>query len=222
MKRFTSSFARTRILAAVAATALASTANAAIIATDTVDAVGNYTYSGNLLSSGATSATGGVGNGAYVRFSASSGGATTTHGVFNAGFGPATTVAAGTYRLSAYSGKLSDRLPWTGFDVKLMTIPGVAWESLALDPISKTVTIPYVAGTTAVTWAQTEVEYVIPTGHALIGEQFTWGFTGTKPAGAYFVGFDLAQVDFVAVPEPGSIALLGLGGLLLFAALRRR
>jgi hypothetical protein len=189
-----------------------------IIATDTVDAVGNYTYSGNLLSAGATSTNGGVGNGAYVRFSNSSGSASTTHGVFNAGFGASITVAAGTYRFSAHSGKLSDRLPWATFDLRLIT-DGVAWESLALNPISKTVTVPYVAGTTAVTWAKTEVQYVIPEGHALIGEEFTWGFTAGKAAGAYFVGFDLAEVQFEAIPEPSAALLGGLGMLML---LRRR
>lgn len=203
-----------------AALLASSSAHAAftIIATDTVDAVGNYTFSGE-TSSPSTFTTGGVGNGAYARFSRNTGSALPTNVRFTAGFGESITVAEGTYRLSAHSGNVvNGRIPWNTFDVKLMTNAGVAWESLASNAISKTVLTPYVTPAFG-GWSQTEVEYVIPEGHALIGTEFTWGFTGGKPDGAYGTAWDFAEVQFEAIPEPATALLGGLGMLML---LRRR
>lgn len=196
-----------------------------LIATDAVTTNLNYTLSGDWPSP-ATSATGGVDNGAYVRTSINNTTAKTSNAYFTAGFGASVLVQAGTYQLTAYAGDVNaTRDTWHTFNVKLMTTAGIAWENLPSDAITPTVILAYAnpnPAATVPTWVPTTVEYVIPEGHALIGTEFTWGLTGTKPANAaqFHAGFDQATVQFeAAIPEP-SAALLGSFGILFL--LRRR
>jgi hypothetical protein len=88
--------------------------------------------------------------------------------------------------------------------------------------VDKTVITPFVDPNSSIaTWVQSVVEYVIPEGSPLIGQEFTWGFDYTRPTNArQFAGvWDAASVDFVAIPEPSAALLGGLG---MLALLRRR
>jgi hypothetical protein len=67
------------------------------------------------------------------------------------------------------------------------------------------------------TWTAGSHNFSVTTGSALIGQDLRLRFT--SPSSGY-AGFDTITGDFEAVPEPGSLALLGLGGLLV--ARRRR
>lgn len=209
------------LLAAAMITTPSANAAFTLIATDAVTASANYTLSGNWPSP-ATSATGGVDNGPYVRASQAGTGAITSNAYFTAGFGAGTLVQAGTYQLTGYAGDVNaGRDTWHTFDLKLMTTAGVAWS------VTPTVILAYVNPNTNpdgtnLEWMPTTVQYVIPVGHALIGTEFTWGFTGTKPSNSagFHAGFDQATVQFeAAIPEPRAALLGGLGMLML---LRRR
>lgn len=198
-------------------------ANAAfvIIATDDAAVAADYTVT--TVSGGTLSAlqnfTGGQDGGTFTRSSNSSGTASSTNIRQTASFGagPTILVQAGTYKLSAYSGApVSGRTPWTDFDLFLMSTSGTVWSG---GGITITETDGYTVPTTG-QWERVEVEYVIPTGHALIGQEFTWGLNGDKPAGGFAVGFDSITVEFEAVPEPAPSLLGSLGTLLLL--FRRR
>jgi hypothetical protein len=210
-----------------AAMLAAPSANAALtlIATDAVTDFANYTLTGSWPSP-ATTTTGGVDGGAYVRTSQNSTAAMNSSAYFTAGFGDAVLVQAGTYQITAYAGDVNaSRDTWHTFVVKLMTTSGVAWESLVSDAITPTVILAYAnpnPAATIPTWVAATYEYVVPEGHALIGTEFTWGFTGTKPSSTqqFHGAFDQATVMFEAtIPEPCAALLGGLGTLML---LRRR
>jgi hypothetical protein len=154
----------------------------------------------------------------YFRISTSSTGAISGTVRRTGGFGDTFLVAAGTYLLSMYAGEgdiTVNRRSFTTLQAVLATTGGTEFEG-------KTVVLPYVDPNSPSTanWTLTTVQYVIPEGSALIGQEFTWGFNWTKTSGSGFMGaWDAVSVDFVAVPEPRAALLGGLGMLCL---LRRR
>jgi hypothetical protein len=220
-------FAHHKFLAAAAvATTLAfSAAHAATLVVDNVENNGstNFTFTG--LSTFPTwTPTGTFGLTAlagseYFRISTSSTGAISGTVRRTEGFGPTFLVAAGTYTLSMFAGEgdnTVNRRSFTTLEAVLATVGGTEFAG-------KSVTTAYVDPTSPTTadWTQTTVQYVIPGGSALIGEQFTWGFNWTKTSGSGFMGaWDAVTVDFVAIPEPSAAVLGGLGMLALLC--RRR
>jgi uncharacterized protein (TIGR03382 family) len=154
----------------------------------------------------------------YFRISTSSTGAVSGTVRRTEGFGPTFLVAAGTYTLSMYAGEgdiTVSRRSFTTLEAVLATTGGTEF-------VDKTVVTPYVdpASITTADWTLTTVQYEIPIGSPLIGQEFTWGFNWAKTSGSGFMGaWDAASVDFVAIPEPGAAALGSLG---LLALLRRR
>ena len=137
-----------------------------------------------------------------------------------ASFGPTFTVAAGTYTLSMFAGQADvsiNRSTFTTLVPVLATIGGTEF-------VDKTVITPYVdPNSSTATWVESEVEYVIPEGSPLIGQEFTWGFDWTRPANArqFAAIYDAVTVDFVpaGIPEPSTALLGGIG---MLALLRRR
>ncbi len=201
-----------------------------IIATDNVEDDLNYTYTGAILMADTAATTGlsPLAGSLFIRDSTSNTAEKNLTAYYTSGFGGSTLVSAGTYRATAYFGEFDHaRDTWHTVNLSLMTNLGVAWESLGSNPISKTVITPYVNPNgvgLAAEWVQVVVEYVIPESHALIGTQFTWGFSANKPANSngYFAAFDAASVQFQAIPEPSPTLLSGIGAMLALILLRRR
>jgi len=210
--------------------ALATTqVGAAIIATDTVEAHADYTKSGpSFYSIEARDTTGGdfggltaqVGD--FLISTTSSATGEIAAGVeLTAGFGPGVLIDAGTYTISVAVGvNAGSRDPYSTFAPYLEAADGTALPN-------RNDTAPYVEpapGTGLGTWLEAVVEYTVPTGDPLIGQEFTWGANFSKDRiGAKFTGiFDDVRVDFEPVPEPASLAMLGLGGLVGIVAMRRR
>ena len=67
-------------------------------------------------------------------------------------------------------------------------------------------------------WGSYDLEFSVGSGSPLIGQQLQLKFSHSAISG--YEAFDTITGDFVAVPEPSTTALLGLGGLALI--LRRR
>lgn len=197
----------------------ATPAAAAIVATDDVETVGDYTHVGT-GTAGVSVSAGGFGlpsvvGANYVFLSSGATDAQSGNFSFDAGFGAGVPVAAGTYLLSLSVGNSNlGRDPFTTFEPYLETIGGTALPS-------RVVTTAYSAPASS-TWTTVDVAYTVPLGDSLIGQEFTWGFDYTKTGTTnnFFAGFDGVSVDFVAIPEPSSFALLGLG-VFGFCAKRR-
>jgi len=209
---------------AVVFTSTQADATTMVIATDDVEAIADYTVVHTGTASTSVSAGGfglpSVEGTNYVFFS--SGGTTDQSGSarLTAGFGAGTPVAAGTYTLSVSAGRGSDvnRDSFGTFESFLETTGGTALPN-------RVVTTPYSAPAIS-TWQTTvDVQYTVPVGDPLIGQEFTWGFDYTRDAlafVAFFAAFDGVSVDFVAIPEPSSLLLAGLGMTGLCALRRRR
>ena len=217
------------LAAAAVATTLAISAapvRAAVIVTDNVENHLDYTFTGyvpadNRKGTGASIVWGlNAQAGSSWAFVTATTTATVGPGTVRqtASFGPSFTVAAGTYTLSMWAGQgdiTVNRSTFTTLVPVLATIGGTEF-------VDKTVITPYVDPNSSIaTWVQSVVEYVIPEGSPLIGQEFTWGFDYTRPTNArQFAGvWDAASVDFVAIPEPSAALLGGLG---MLALLRRR
>jgi hypothetical protein len=115
------------------------------------------------------------------------------------------TVQAGTYRFLADIGSSGSTPTTTYMDVYAFTGPN-AYTPLethggVTPPAGQVVTDDY--------------SFTVPVDSTLIGQTLVLQFVG----GGLQSTVDSVRGDFVAVPEPTSLALLGLGGL---AALRRR
>jgi len=216
--------------------AIALPASAAIIATDDVEAGGDYTGSDvtGVAVSAPTNRAGGsftlpalVGSN-WVETSngglAAIGTGQVTH---TAGFGAGVPIAAGTYTLTVSAGRVTltslNRDTFDTFEPFLETTAG----STALPDrvVTDAFAIPAQGA-----WDTVVVEYTVPLGSALIGSEFTWGYDHTfnnvdsTPSGSGFMGaFDGVSVDFVAaIPEPSSLLLVGLGMIGLVGYGRRR
>lgn len=219
-------FAHHLLAAAAVATTLAfssAPASAAVLVTDNVESHLNYTVTTAPSVGTGASAVWGLtavagSNWAFVTNNTSTAAISGTVRQ-TASFGPSFIVAAGTYTLSMYVGEglhSPERRTFTTVVPVLTTIGGTEF-------VDKTVITPYVYPNTTSTaeWVLTEVQYVIPGGSPLIGQEFTWGFNWAKTStDKRFAGvWDAATVDFVAIPEPSAALLGGLGMLVL---LRRR
>ena len=58
-------------------------------------------------------------------------------------------------------------------------------------------------------WREVVVEYTIPQGSSLIGQQFTWGADDVIPDDSFYGAWDAVTV----IPEPSSLALVLIVGL---------
>jgi hypothetical protein len=181
----------------------AAPARATIIATDDVEAL-NYTGAGPAAfaaNSGDLGLTSVVGT-KHVRASSSSTGAQSGTIHFTTGFGASTLIAAGTYTLTVYAGQCSIRRSYATFAPRLETTGGTELPG-------KNVLTPYVEPSPqgVGVWVQTQVQYVVPAGHALIGQEFTWEADWTHASGAQLAhAFDAASVDFAPLaPEIGIV-----------------
>jgi len=188
---------------------------------DRVESVGDYTisYSGQTLAN-ATRSPGAQGLYAQAddNFASLSGNRNTPITAtieLTAGFGASDTIEAGIYEAYVQVGAGNiGRETFETFDLGLRTLAG------DIELPNETVIDGY-AVPADTEWDLVRVAYEVPTGSALIGQEFTWFAVGTfDSATGEYGAFD----DFllVHIPEPSSLALAALGLLGLLACRRRR
>ena len=124
------------------------------------------------------------------------------------------TLQAGTYVLSFEVGD-----PASG-SFNASAVPGTGallTDGVALTPTVSVTPTP-VAGTTFVTHTYT---YVVPLGDSNLGD--TLGVRISRGTNAFDrIDYDNVELDFTAIPEPASLALLGLSGLAMLTSRGRR
>jgi len=128
-----------------------------------------------------------------------------------AGFGSGNEIQAGTYVFTISVGDtINSRSGFTTFEHRLQTTVG----GTVLP--NGVVTTPYVplvnqwtgdGGVTTGTpniaeWTTTVITYTVPAGHALIGQEFTWGadVTGGADGKGIYGAFDKVHIEFTAIP----------------------
>lgn len=228
-----------RILMCVCAAAAiifhtAASASAAVLVEDLVEATGDYTTS-NIFGS-FSNPTGGASppdSGSNFWQGSRNSEATIRNGSIRltAGFGPSYLLEAGTYTLTMYAGGNTSATPgsgrkrWDAVDPFLKTTSGLTElpSKTVLDPYGPLAANPPITGTG---FDEVVVQYVVPEGDPLIGEEFTWGFDHTLDySQGYIASFDWAIVEFeaaAAVPEPQSLVLAILGVLAVVGLMRCR
>ncbi len=118
--------------------------------------------------------------------------------IHTAGFG--IPIAAGTYTISVSAGSNDiGRDGYSTFESFLQTTGG------ATELPSRNVTTAYVDPNPApavATWQTVVVEYTVPLGDPLIGQNFTWGFDFFKAASPnrFAAGFDGVSITFASAP----------------------
>ena len=137
----------------------------------------------------------------HGRLSTSFKSSTSSEATLIAGFGSGNEIQAGTYVFTISVGDAnSSRSGFTTFEHRLQTTVG------ATVLPNGVVTTPYVPlvnqSPNIAEWTTTTITYTVPAGHALIGQEFTWGadVTGGADGKGIYGVFDKVHIEFTAIP----------------------